>query len=133
MGRKKVNNNTFGGAIRNKRLDMSLSCKDLAEKLGLTESYLSRIENNKEIPAYLLIELIERTLKIELEYRFGVSWKLSEIDKKKARKRKKMNLEKIAERIGKYARKKRLRMMLFSGIEFKDFKGMAKCNKIKVC
>lgn len=37
-----------------------------------------------------------------------------------------------ARKMGASARKQRIRMMLFSGIEFKDFKGMSKTNKINI-
>ena len=36
----------------------------------------------------------------------------------------------IGKKWGASVRKRRLREMLFSGIEFRDFKGMSKCNRI---
>jgi transcriptional regulator with XRE-family HTH domain len=42
--------NTLGTTIRKKRMDLKLNLADIAKKVGVTVSYLSRIEADLQIP-----------------------------------------------------------------------------------
>ncbi len=41
---------TFGQRIRKKRMDLGLSLLEVAQKAGISEGYLSRIEADKQTP-----------------------------------------------------------------------------------
>ncbi len=67
----------IGQRIRQIRKEKGLSQKKFAERIGISQNYLSQIENDKFKPA--------RPLLISIEYRFGVceKWLLSSKGKKK--------------------------------------------------
>ncbi len=67
--------NTLGKRIRKRRMDLGLTLLEVANKVGITESYLSRIEADKKIPdapvvikiAYYLKDNVEVYLKFSLQ------------------------------------------------------------------
>lgn len=52
--------------IRNRRKELNLSIDELAKKVGIKESYLSKIEKGKIYPDKKTIEKLEKMLKINL-------------------------------------------------------------------
>lgn len=60
-------NKTFGDIIRDKRVEVDLSLRDLAKRLELTPSYLSDIENNRRIPAEEVIRDIVHILGLDFD------------------------------------------------------------------
>jgi transcriptional regulator with XRE-family HTH domain len=43
-------NNLFGAFLRDKRIQKGLTLRDLAQKINLSHSYLSGVENGKKLP-----------------------------------------------------------------------------------
>lgn len=52
----------IGKAIKELRGDICLSQKDYASRIGVTQSYLSQIENGQKKPSMELIEVISEDL-----------------------------------------------------------------------
>jgi len=59
--------NHIGKAIQKKRLELSMTQKQLAEKCGIMETTISKIENAKFSPSADLIEKISTTLNLKFE------------------------------------------------------------------
>jgi transcriptional regulator with XRE-family HTH domain len=53
---------SFGGVIRERRIDLGIGLMDMSERLGISAPYLSRIERDLESPPR--DELIERAAAI---------------------------------------------------------------------
>ncbi len=53
---------TMGDRIRKRRIDIGLLSQDLAKSVGVTESFISKIENNKATPSYYVAILISKCL-----------------------------------------------------------------------
>ncbi len=51
--------------VRNRRLDLRLTQKDLAEKCGLSTNYISRIERAEVSPTIDTLEKLTKALKVE--------------------------------------------------------------------
>lgn len=54
----------IGDAIKSARTQKKVNQKDLAETLGITQTYLSLIENNKKSPNFHILEKIGQSLDI---------------------------------------------------------------------
>lgn len=53
---------TLGEKIRKRRLDKELTLIEVAEEIGISESYLARIEADKQIPLREVAEKLEKEL-----------------------------------------------------------------------
>ena len=62
-----TSNRTLGDILRDARLDLDLSLRDLAKRLDVTPSYLSDIENNRRVPAEEVLRSMSRTLKLDFD------------------------------------------------------------------
>ena len=51
--------------VRNKRLDLHMTQKDLAEKCGLSTNYISRIERADVSPTVDTLEKLAKALKVD--------------------------------------------------------------------
>lgn len=51
--------------VRNKRLDLRMTQKDLAEKCGLSTNYISRIERSEVSPTIDTLEKLTKALKVD--------------------------------------------------------------------
>ncbi len=56
---------TLGEKIRKQRMDKKLSLLAVADKVGISESYLARIEADKQKPIPGIVEKIGKFLKME--------------------------------------------------------------------
>lgn len=60
-----MNTNNFGKKIREVRKEQGLTCEELAERVGLSKSAISRIENGiVKSPKIAIIESIANSLKV---------------------------------------------------------------------
>ena len=57
----------LGETVRNKRVELDLSLRDLAKRLQLTPSYLSDIENDRRVPAEEVIRNIAQVLALDFD------------------------------------------------------------------
>ncbi|MEM0333065.1 MAG: multiprotein bridging factor aMBF1 [Candidatus Aenigmatarchaeota archaeon] len=57
----------YGEIIRNRRIELNLTIRDLAKKIGVKESYLSKIEKGEIYPDKKTLEKMEKLLKIKLK------------------------------------------------------------------
>lgn len=57
---KAISNN-----VRNRRLDLRMTQKDLAEKCGLSTNYISRIERAEVSPTVDTLEKLTKALKVD--------------------------------------------------------------------
>jgi transcriptional regulator with XRE-family HTH domain len=60
-----------GGRLKHARLNVKLSLRQLADKVGCTESYLSKVENNKVKPSLPMLHKIAVTLDISVARLFA--------------------------------------------------------------
>jgi transcriptional regulator with XRE-family HTH domain len=60
-------NTTLGDIIREKRVELDLSLRELSKKLDLTPSYLSDIENDRRVPAEEALGQIASVLKLDFD------------------------------------------------------------------
>ena len=51
--------------VRNRRLDLRMTQKDLAEKCGLSTNYISRIERAEVSPTIDTLEKLTKALKVD--------------------------------------------------------------------
>ena len=77
-------NNTFGVFLRDKRIQKGIPLRELANKLNISHSYLSNIENGKKLPPSnkVLID-IARLLSLDTEskrFMFDIAAKEKEIN-----------------------------------------------------
>lgn len=56
----------YGEVIRNRREELGLSIQELAKRLRIKESLLSKIEKGEIYPEEKIVEIIEKTLKIKI-------------------------------------------------------------------
>lgn len=63
----------LGNIIKKKRKDIGLTQSDLAEMCGITQTYLSQIENNAKEPNLSTIKTISEQLEIPLPILFFLS------------------------------------------------------------
>src|SRR5262249_26099764 len=61
----------IGGRLKHARLNHKLSLRQLAEKVGCTESFLSKVENNKVRPSLPMIHKIAVNLGISVARLFA--------------------------------------------------------------
>ncbi|MEM5832069.1 MAG: multiprotein bridging factor aMBF1 [Candidatus Aenigmatarchaeota archaeon] len=57
----------YGEIIKSKREELKISIQDLAKKIGIKESYLSKIEKGEIYPDKNTLEKLEKFLKINLK------------------------------------------------------------------
>ena len=57
---------TLGEAIRLARRTLNLNQKEIADKCGITVTYLSLIENNKRVPTFDTLAKILKVLNVHL-------------------------------------------------------------------
>lgn len=60
-------NRTLGDILRDARIDLDLSLRDLSKKLAVTPSYLSDIENNRRVPAEEVLRSMAETLRLDFD------------------------------------------------------------------
>ena len=65
--------NTFGAKLKNCRKDMSLSQKELGQKIGVAESTISLYESNKRFPDAETLQKISSLFNVSLDYLLGKS------------------------------------------------------------
>lgn len=59
---------TFGQKITKRRMDLSLTLKNISDEVGISESYLSRIEKDLQFPTKKLIVKIAKSLNLTVSY-----------------------------------------------------------------
>lgn len=57
---------SIGKIIRKRRLEIGMRANELAERIGVSQSFLSNIENDLKVPRFLLLHKIARELKMSL-------------------------------------------------------------------
>lgn len=57
---------SIGKIIRKRRLEIGMKANELAQKIGVSQSFLSNIENDLKIPRFLLLHKIGNALKMSL-------------------------------------------------------------------
>ncbi len=57
---------SIGKIIRKRRLDISMKANELAQRIGVSQSFLSNIENDLKLPRFLLLHKIAHELKMSL-------------------------------------------------------------------
>lgn len=60
----------LGTNIKTMRIVRKIKQKELARKVGITQNYLSMVENNAKKPSLSLIERLARALEIPLHHFF---------------------------------------------------------------
>jgi len=58
---------SLGDVVRNKRVELDISLRDLAKKLAIAPSYLSDIENDRRVPSEDVLERLAAELKLKLD------------------------------------------------------------------
>lgn len=75
----------FGKRIRQLRVDKDLSQRDLAARVGIDFTYLSKIENNRAAPpSDAVIERLAAALDVEAEELLALAAKVSQEDLREA-------------------------------------------------
>jgi transcriptional regulator with XRE-family HTH domain len=59
-------NMSIGKTIRKRRQEIGMKANELAKRIGVSQSFLSNIENDLKIPRFLLLHKIARELKMSL-------------------------------------------------------------------
>lgn len=67
MAKKEIESD-FGKRIQELRKDQGYTQEKLAEKLGITQGYLSEIENERELPGRKLFAVISENLEASMDY-----------------------------------------------------------------
>ncbi len=57
---------SIGKTIRKRRQEIGMKANELAKRIGVSQSFLSNIENDLKIPRFLLLHKIARELKMSL-------------------------------------------------------------------
>jgi len=83
---KSVMAETLGQTVRGLRLKSKIAQQELAQRVGITPAFLSRIENDREHPSRTVLEKIAMQLNIPLVVLNLLSLDLSELpdEKRKA-------------------------------------------------
>lgn len=63
--------NSFGAKLKSCRKDMSLSQKELGQKIGVAESTISLYESNKRFPDAETLQKISSLFNVSLDYLLG--------------------------------------------------------------
>ncbi|WP_369691840.1 helix-turn-helix domain-containing protein [Bacillus cereus] len=91
-----------GNRVKTLRMEKKLTQQELADKIGVSKSALSQIENNKTTPSRETVSALSRILEVTTDYLLGLS-EYRELDKEEASEvRKEMDeltnkLEKLSE------------------------------------
>lgn len=64
MNKNKNKINNFGSFIKQRRLDLGLTIRDLASKLKISPTYLCDIENGNRIVPQKILNLLKKELQI---------------------------------------------------------------------
>lgn len=59
--------NTIGGRIRHFRDKLGISASELADIVGVSQSYISHFENNRRVPPLKTLEKIAKALKVTVD------------------------------------------------------------------
>lgn len=57
----------YGAAIKRIRLELGIKQTDIAEKTGISTSYLSLVENGKAVPSLSVLKQVAEAMKIPYE------------------------------------------------------------------
>jgi len=57
---------SIGKIIRKRRQEIGMKANELAQRIGVSQSFLSNIENDLKLPRFLLLHKIARELKMSL-------------------------------------------------------------------
>lgn len=57
---------SIGKTIRKRRQEIGMKANELAKRIGVSQSFLSNIENDLKVPRFLLLHKIARELKMSL-------------------------------------------------------------------
>lgn len=69
---------TLGETIREKRLQVDISLRELAKRLDITPSYLSDIENDRRVPAEEVLKDIAKALELSYDVLMGLAGRFGE-------------------------------------------------------
>ncbi len=75
MTTNSLKHNSFGQAVRNKRISAGLTQEELADRAGLDRSYMGGVERGDRNPSLSVIEKIAEGLGITLAELFSYSAK----------------------------------------------------------
>ncbi|QEC51950.1 helix-turn-helix protein [Anseongella ginsenosidimutans] len=73
----------LGKTIKDYRVRKGYKQNEFAEKCGLTQAYLSKIENNQKEPTLAVLKTIAGALQLPLPILFFVSMTAEDVDPKK--------------------------------------------------
>lgn len=71
-------NKTLGDVIREARVALGLSLRDLAKQLGIAPSYQSDIENDRRVPAEDVLRETARLLKLDFDHLMALGGRVGE-------------------------------------------------------
>ncbi|MBY5229323.1 hypothetical protein ABH61_10840 [Bacillus paranthracis] len=81
-----------GNRVKELRMEKKLTQQDLADKIGVSKSALSQIENNKTTPSRDTVSALSRVLEVTSDYILGLS-EYRELDQEESSEiRKEMNV-----------------------------------------
>ena len=63
-----VDYQTFGKKVAQRRQELNLSQKEIADRIDCNESYLSKVENGKARPTFDFIVILTRELGVGVDY-----------------------------------------------------------------
>lgn len=75
-----MNNNEFGKKLKELRKSKGFTQQALAEKAGIDEKHLSRVENGKYFPSYVTLNKLLNALEVTLS-EAGIQLEQAEINK----------------------------------------------------
>lgn len=70
--------NSLGEAIREKRIAIDITLRELARRLNITPSYLSDIENDRRVPAEEVLQDIGKALDLPFDDLMGLAGRFGE-------------------------------------------------------
>lgn len=70
--------NSLGETIREKRVAMDITLRELARRLDITPSYLSDIENDRRVPAEDVLQNIAKELDLPFDDLMGLAGRFGE-------------------------------------------------------
>ena len=69
---------TLGGRIRERRVELGLSLRELARRRDITPSYLSDIENDRRVPAEEVLRAIGKELDLAFDELTGLAGRIDQ-------------------------------------------------------
>lgn len=70
----------FGELLQNKRRRLHISAQELADRSGVSRSYITLIENNKRLPSKSVIPKIASALEVKVN--IVINWYLEDLRSK---------------------------------------------------